>query len=214
MTYGIHIETLKSYRDHAVVLTGAMQDALDAAIEIMQAAQPKDAAAEREHCVQTLHAFCSMAPGADDVQWLERERAQARAEGYAAGRAENEAANDHYRQTVANLNAVHTKLAAAQAEIERLKDNLVHDQTAERSLNTELSTKLAAAQAEIDRLKDYLDHKEHETKAICVLHSNCVDARNAALTKLANLRSAAERALSEGNVYGAGLRAAIEESKP
>jgi hypothetical protein len=63
--------------------------ALQAAIALMRAAEPKDEAAEREHCQNVVNALCEHSydyPYAPDVtDKLLRERAAARAEGFKAG---------------------------------------------------------------------------------------------------------------------------------
>lgn len=56
--------------------------ALQAAIELMRTAEPKDAAAEREHCFAAAHDNSLAAP-LELADLLMRERAAARAEGVA-----------------------------------------------------------------------------------------------------------------------------------
>lgn len=278
--YATHIEGLRRLHDDLTSLYPQHQAHLTAAIELMRAAQPKDAEAEREYCASVARTI----DGTNDTRrviWAAR--AVARAEGYEAGK---HAADEGLQ---ADTNTV-LELAAARAEIERLKTESAETEflareierlrterdgyrialavdtaeierlraaydtqlrrpytsenelqkrhlngytTAEMNARGEEAdrayardggpdlpsarefapTKLKERDAEIERLREYLDHKEHECAAFVVLHSQCVDARDAALIKLTNLRTAAE--IGTRTLIGdtQALRAAIEASK-
>lgn len=83
------------------------------------AAQPKDEAAEREHCTQcAVEAYTTQPPGLFQrfADVLLRERAAARAEGYAAGEQHQITINDSLRGQLADLRAEQEqKLRRAQA---------------------------------------------------------------------------------------------------
>jgi hypothetical protein len=126
--YAKHIAALED--EYAIGrLNGGKLDAIKAAIGLMQAAQPKDAVAERKHCEQAFDSFHGYAP-----DLLVRERAAARAEWY-AGRVNTLAARIGKDFAVRDLatqlvesdlqrHLLETKLKERDAEIEWLRDEL------------------------------------------------------------------------------------------
>jgi hypothetical protein len=166
------------------------EQALDAAIALMRAAEPRDEAAEREHCERAAHEGWNGPLTLMVV--IERERAAARAPLQTEieqlriellkqeGRAEG--ARDHRIELQAQL-------ATAQAEIAELREEQPTVCCGEYGTGsghhsdecefTTLENKLATAQAEIERLK-----------AEDIMLNETVD-------KLATLRAAAERAVVE-----------------
>jgi hypothetical protein len=139
--YEKHIEALESI-DFDDPVSPNDRKAIDAAIEIMRAAEPKDEAAEREHCTQQSYAAANNPQQGAIVDWLMRERAAARAEGYADGRAE-------FRATFkAELNDYAAKLAAAQAELQELNANWKRDVDA-------LETRLEKLRAASEHVRDW-----------------------------------------------------------
>lgn len=208
--YTKHIEALKESKRNGRLLPDEHR-AVDAAIELMQAATPKGAEAERDYCRwRTEEQFHGRHLGLTDVAFLERERAAARAEGFEA------------MEAACRFNE--EQLAAARAEIERLRANYVkavEDYAAARVEGyvdgksdagaewTEGSVALAGVLAEAcDKYEIQLARADKQ-------HDRALDLE----TKLTNLRAAAERVLdswdTDEDVNGShlALRAAIEASK-
>jgi hypothetical protein len=91
-------------------MASAHCDALTAAIELMRAAEPRDAEAEREYCQVLANTIDGRS---DTMRFIRGQRAAARAEGYAQGHKTLAAE--------AGVDQLEADLAAAQAEIERLR---------------------------------------------------------------------------------------------
>lgn len=165
MNYSNYAKLLEAKRDNSLCgdFTPDEYDALAAAIELMRAADPRDPSAEREHCrVQVAETSMS---GNVTADWLERERAAARAEGYARAKRENrELPPVDVYVAGPSPKEIHATIERAIGEITKI----AHAAT----------TKLAAAQAEITRL-----HAENE-----ILDSTRGALRLSLETKLANLR--------------------------
>jgi flagellar biosynthesis/type III secretory pathway protein FliH len=118
--YAKHIGSLNAARN-GLHPDAMLLKALTAAIDLMQAAQPKDAKAEQKHCVRQLREHRHR-DEAGRIQGLIDERAAARAEGYEAGK--SDAGAEWVEGSVAlegvcrDLSA---SLADARAEIVRLR---------------------------------------------------------------------------------------------
>lgn len=112
--------------------------ALRAALDLMNAAEPMDEAAEREHCVCVASLIWNGPCSAEAaVETLMRERAAAEARGCARGRLEP-------------VDLPTPRERALEAEIERRRDVQVHD----AMLAGQTLLALQAAQAEIERLQN------------------------------------------------------------
>lgn len=159
-----HIEALKEAKRNGRLLPDEHR-AVDAAIALMQAAQPKDAEAEREHCTPVAYEQKTM-KGLLDSEFVEEQRAAARAEGYT------------------RIDAMQTELAAAKAENEQLRhwnDELRADakQTYEaglalglaKDIPAALAYDLVAAKAEIERLTAELQQTKAALAAANILLS-------------------------------------------
>lgn len=123
-----------------------------AAIALMQTATPKDAEAERAHCYKAeMYANSADCEAALRV-CFERERAAARAEGYAAGK---HAADEGLQADTSTV----LELAEAKSELFALRGK-------ETDLTVELDIKrceLAAARAEIERLRTEAEIASRDT---------------------------------------------------
>lgn len=188
-----NLERLLAYHKHAGMGPGSTwADALQYAIDLMNAAKPLDEAAERGHCTAVLFAILDAEGGFGSNAFedlLIRERAQTRAEGYAQGRADNpnwgnlRRLNEEWEGVERDLKA---RLSAAQAEIAQNRG--AHLDTHNRlrdvaALRDGAEAQLSAAQEEIEILKQNLIHDGSTSRA------ENVDLE----TKLTNLRTAAER---------------------
>lgn len=186
---------MTDYAKHIETFNGLLQDAdqddyheaAEAAIDLMRAAAPKSEAEEREHCCAVVRVQ-RMTPR-PAVTLLVSERAAARASAYAQGRADGY--QDGRRDGTADREHQTAQLTAAQAEIEQLRERL--DDCVSLG-NKAVAVVRAAGKTEIERLR--AESEEH----------------NGLLTKLTNLREAAERAVEVHPGLG-GLRAAIEASR-
>lgn len=140
----------------------------------------------------------------EQVELVVRLCAQAHADGYAAGRAESQAENaDEFHRGYDHAEAEFTvKLAAAQAEIERLKVELVWAKPL--FSRRELEAKFAAAQAEIAQLRKSFDRTIDREDAKR-------KERDALEAELTDLRAAAERVCrtAETNEWGHASPAAV-----
>lgn len=105
---------------------------MTAAIELMRTAQPMDEKAEREHCAEVSHKMRTMV---HDAEELMRERAAARAEGYAQCLAQCDRLADEQQ----------AKLSAAQGKIERLLKAFQAEQKIANTFETKLTNLRTAA---------------------------------------------------------------------
>jgi chromosome segregation ATPase len=219
--YEKQIEGLESIR-RIIGTSERDKAALDAAIALMRAAEPKNEAAELRHCMNV----CTDTATWEDysVTTLMRERAAARAEveaKYAAMLApKDEAAEREHCERAAHegwngpltlMVVIERERAAARAplqtEIEQLKiEVLKQEGRAEgaRDHRIELQAQIATAQAEIERLRTELriaeEDADTEESRADHNHDLCMEAcdqRDELREQLATLRAAAERAVVE-----------------
>lgn len=193
--YAKHIEVLE--RNINEWSDGERVAATRAAIELMRAAMPKDAEAEREHCLAVAYEWAKPL-SLDSIPFelirptnlILRERAAARAEGDTVG---------YTRACLTRVAEVEAELSAAQAEsAERLRVALacgrelaaakVKAAQAEGEYQRLLKSH-AAAKAQIERLHDAW---EHDLKLADV---------ETLETKLTNLRAAANAAVDAWNLW-------------
>lgn len=142
------------------------RDAVRYAIDLMNA-KPLDDAAEREHCRKAAEE-CLQDQNITDwlvcvTTYLMRENRRARAEGFAQGTErlfESENARSALTERVSNLAA---KLSAAQAEIERLRNQVAdlaeHDSAGARAYDA-LETKLSDLRLAAERAESLLGESE------------------------------------------------------
>lgn len=147
-----HIEALERWLPE-LTLNGPTHAAVCAALELMKAAQPLDEAAEREHCRASFERDMRPLSGVQPmhVEWLMRERAQARAE-------------RHIEICVLRVDVADWKRRAETAQVElsaqaRLSDIqiLEHAAAAQAGRAREAETKLSAAQVKIAEQVEMLD---------------------------------------------------------
>lgn len=140
-----------------------LEAALPAAIDLMRAAEPKDAAAERAECQRIARAvICDVSEDgcvSFNCAGVEKTRAAARAEGYAQG-------HEVARASIIECGELRTKHAAAQAQI------------------SELTNEVRRLSRERDELQDILAASRSS-------HEQTIGERRKLETKLANLRTAA-----------------------
>lgn len=191
-----HIEVItEMLRPHVSEDTTAddMDEALTAAIELMRAATPKDAKAERE-LVQQVAAEIPLAPDLASRIAIRNQildlRAAARAEGYAQADA---AANTRWRKV-------------CDKEIE------LNGEDRDRA-EEELTDQLTAAQAEIARLR--AENAVHEAfidsyeSGMTAFETKLTNLRAAVTEHLANTPKSHAQAVESDNA----LRAAVEASR-
>lgn len=150
-----HIKTLSLFYAGSMSKDDArLSQALTAAIDLMNAAEPMDEAAEREHCVCVASLIWNGPCSAEAaVETLMRERAAADAAGYVRCAEAEHIFKAAQRKTI---EALETQLSTAQAEIERLKTRWREAQNGyddHVSLCRELATKLSAAESRIAELE-------------------------------------------------------------
>lgn len=201
--YTKHIETGNQWlSSRGDAIRAEMGDFVTAAIELMRAAAPKDAEAERVRCsnVAASFDFDARSTRRDRAEVLLSERAAARADGRALEQAE---------WLDLNLGG---KLSAAQAAAKmwevRATDlaNRIDPRMQLPTTEERLREKLSAAQAEIARLRTQSEVRRERNIGCDALQ-----------TKLTNLRAAAERVLLDGDSERIGswknLYDAIEASR-
>lgn len=199
--YTKHVEVIELLAEE---MPAQIRPALTAAIDLMRAAEPRDAGDELRHCEDALDDFTGYTP-----YLIRDQRVAARAEGYATGKEDGRhdvkhGVSEHWKMMV-KLQREHdtqtVELAAVEAEIEQLRERL--DDCVSLG-NKAVAVLRAADKTEIERLR-----AESEE-------------RNGLLTKLANLRASASAACVsyEQNAFGMpatctlrALRKAVEASR-
>lgn len=196
--------------------THVARPALQAAIDIMRAAEPKDPAAEREHCVRVVNEImdCDDWWSAPRARVVERERASVRAE--CAGKALEHGSEfggmqlTGWRLRAQNAERALDRFQKAHA-IQTLQLSAAREELAEAThfasyeVNRDLQSQLSAAQAEIERLHRILQGNLSDWSALRAEHT-------ALETKLTNLRTAAGLYML-GSLSETAFYAAIEASR-
>lgn len=236
--YAKHIETgnrwLSSRGD---AIHAEMGDFVTSAIELMRAATPKSAEAEREHVAREIcmarhdtdGSFTALSTAGVEALVL-RERASARAEGYAQQEDAIRKCETAIAEEMCETSRLSVQLSAAQAEIATLKevvearDNYVDELKAEIArLRAEydqdhkmlidvayaLQAKLTERDAEIERLRR-IDAQDHIDRDVTLQELERVS------TKLTNLRAAAARAVTaqaQSRLWREKLLAAVAASR-